>query len=100
MYSVQEYFKANSDSGCKISGILEPCPKYTKPEKGYMIDLAFLEGHDANIRTAIENNRPYEFSISLNDLYSIIPKDKKSRDRYKNLIRYLHDNKQITMNIK
>ena len=100
MYSVQEYFKANSDSGCKIYGILEPCPKYTKPEKGYMIDLAFLEGYDGNIRTAIENNRPYSFDISLNDIFSVIPKDKKSRDRYKNLVRYLHDNKQITMNIK
>lgn len=100
MYSVQEYFKANSDSGCKIFGILEPCPKYTKPEKGYMIDLAFLEGYDANIRNAIENNRPYCFSISLGKLYSIIPRDKIGKDRYTRLTKYLQNNLQITMNIK
>lgn len=100
MWEVQEYFKANSDSGCKITGLTNPCPKYTKPEKGYMIDLAFLMGHDANIRNAIENNMPYSFSITLDDLYSIIPKDRKAKDRYNNLIRHLKDKLQITMNIK
>ena len=100
MYEVQEYFKANSDSGCKIIGLTNPCPKYKRPEKGYMIDLAFLESYDANIRNAIENNMPYSFSISLSDLYSIIPKDRKAKDRYNNLIRHLKDKLQITMNIK
>ena len=100
MYEVQEYFKANSDSGCKIFGLTNPCPKYKRPEKGYMIDLAFLESYDANIRNAIENNMPYSFSITLDDLYSIIPKDRKAKDRYSNLIRHLKDKLQITMNIK
>ena len=100
MYSVQEYFKANSDSSCKIEGLTNPCPKYTKPEKGYLTDIAFLEAHDANIRNAIENNRPYSFSISLDDLYSTIPRDKKGKDRYARLIKYLQNNLQITMNIK
>lgn len=100
MYSVQEYFKANSDSSCKIEGLTNPCPKYTKPEKGYLTDIAFLEAHDANIRNAIESNRPYSFTISLDDLYSIIPKDKKAKDRYARLINYLQNKLQITMNIK
>jgi hypothetical protein len=100
MYAVQEYFKANSDPGCKIKGLTNPCPKYSKPEKGYMIDLAFLESYDANIRNAIENQMPYSFSITLDDLYSIIPKDRKAKDRYNNLIRHLKDKLQITMNIK
>ena len=100
MYEVQEYFKANSDSGCKIIGLTNPCPKYTKPEKGYMIDLAFLEAYDANIRNAIENQMPYSFSITLDDLYSIIPKDKKGKDRYTRLIKYLQNELQITMKIK
>lgn len=100
MYAVQEYFKANSDSSCKIKGLTNPCPKYKRPEKGYMIDLAFLESYDANIRNAIENQMPYSFSITLDDLYSIIPKDRKAKDRYNNLIRHLKDKLQITMNIK
>lgn len=100
MWEVQEYFKANSDSGCKIIGLTNPCPKYTKPEKGYMIDLTFLMGYDANIRNAIEHNRPYSFTITLDDLYSIIPKDKKGKDRYSRLIKYLQNELQITMNIK
>lgn len=98
MWEVQEYFKANSDPGCKISGLTDPCPKYKKPEKGYMIDIAFLEGYDGNIRNAIENNKPYSFGITLNDLYKIIPKGKKAKDRYTTLINYLLKMK-ITMNL-
>ncbi len=100
MWEVQEYFKANSNPGCKIIGLTNPCPKYTKPEKGYMIDLTFLMGYDANIRNAIEHNRPYSFTITLDDLYSIIPKDKKGKDRYTRLIKYLQNELQITMKIK
>jgi hypothetical protein len=54
-----------------------------------MIDLAFLEAYDANIRNAIENNMPYSFNITLNDLYKIIPKSKKGKDRYTTLINHL-----------
>lgn len=100
IWEVQEYFKTNSDPSCKIKGLTNPCPKYKRPEKGYMIDLAFLEAYDANIRNAIENNMPYSFSISLSDLYLIIPKDRKAKDRYNNLIRHLKDKLGITMNIK
>ena len=100
MYAVQEYFKDNSDPSCKITGLTNPCPKYTKPEKGYLTDVAFLEAYDANIRNAIESNRPYCFTITLDDLYSIIPKDKKAKDRYARLVKYLQDNLQITMKIK
>ena len=100
MYEVQEYFKTNSDPACKIIGLTNPCPKYKRPEKGYMIDLAFLEAYDANIRNAIENNVPYSFDITLDDLYKIIPKDRKAKGRYNNLIRHLTDKLNITMNIK
>ena len=100
MYEVQEYFKANSDPSCKIIGLTNPCPKYKRPEKGYMIDLAFLMGYDGNIRNAIENQMPYSFNITLDDLYSIIPKDKKGKDRYARLIKYLQNELQITMKIK
>lgn len=100
MWEVQEYFKANSNPSCKIKGLTNPCPKYKRPEKGYMIDIAFLEGYDGNIRNAIENNRPYSFNITLDDLFSIIPKDRKAKGRYNNLIRHLKDKLQITMNIK
>lgn len=98
IWEVQEYFKANSDPSCKIKGLTNPCPKYKRPEKGYMIDLAFLEAYDANIRNAIENNMPYSFNIALNDLYKIIPKSKKGKDRYTTLINHLLK-MNITMNL-
>ncbi len=98
MWEVQEYFKANSEPGCMIKGLPNPCPKYKRPEKGYMIDIAFLEGYDGNIRNAIENNRPYSFGITLDDLYKIIPKGKKAKDRYTTLINYLLK-QNITMNL-
>jgi hypothetical protein len=97
-HRAQEYFKTNSDPSCKIKGLTNPCPKYKRPEKGYMIDLAFLEGYDANIRNAIENNIPYSFNITLNDLYKIIPKSKKGKDRYTTLINHLLK-MNITMNL-
>ena len=98
MYEVQEYFKANSEPTCKIEGLTNPCPKLTKPEKGYTVDLAFLEGYDPNIRKAIENNIPYSFSITLDELYRIIPQSKKSKDRYERIANYLQK-QQITMSI-
>ena len=99
MYAVQEYFKANSSPGCKIEGLTNPCPKYSKPQKGYIYDLAILEGYDGNIRNAIENNKAYSFDISLDDLYKIIPQSRKTRDRYKRLIDYLKKRK-ITLIIR
>lgn len=99
MYEVQEYFKANSSPGCNIEGLTNPCPKYSKPQKGYIYDLAILEGYDGNIRNAIENNKAYSFDISLDDLYKIIPQSRKTRDRYKRLIDYLKKRK-ITLIIR
>ena len=98
MYAVQEYFIANSDSVCKISGIIDPCPKHTRPQKGYLYDLAVLEGYDGKIRDAVDNDLPYSFDITLNDLYKLIPQSKKAKDRYKRLVNYLITRK-ITMRI-
>ena len=98
MFSVQEYFKAVSDPGCKISGLSNPCPKLSRPHKGYLYDLAVLEGYDSNIRDAVDNGLPYSFDITLTDLYKLIPKPKKAKDRYSGLVGYMKTYR-ITMNI-
>lgn len=99
MWDVQEYFKLNSPETCKIYGLTDPCPRYSRPQKGYLFDLAVLEGHNPNIRKAIGENKTYNFDISLNDLHKLIPTKRKAKDSYKRLIDYL---KQfgIIMNIK
>lgn len=98
MSDVQEYFKSNSDSSCKIDGILKPCPKYTKPEKGMIYDMILLYSYDPMIRNSIENGKPYSFSITLDELYNLIPKSKKAKDRYKGFINFLNT-KNIKMTI-
>jgi hypothetical protein len=98
MFAVQEYFKAVSDPGCKISGLSNPCQKLSKSHKGYLYDLAILEGYDSNIRDAVDNDLPYSFDITLTDLYTLIPKPRKAKDRYSSLVGYMKTYR-ITMNI-
>ena len=98
MFAVQEYFKAVSDPGCKISGLSNPCPKLSRPHKGYLFDLAVLECYDSKIRDAVDDNMSYSFDITLNDLYTLIPKPKKAKDRYSGLVGYMKTYR-ITMNI-
>lgn len=99
MWDVQEYFKKNSPESCKIYGLTDPCPRYSRPQKGYLFDLAVLEGHNPNIRKAIGENKTYNFDISLNDLHKLIPTKRKSKDMYKRLVSYLNK-LGINMNIK
>ena len=98
MSDVQEYFKPNSDSSCKIDGILKPCPKYSLPEKGMIFDMILLYSYDPMIRNSIENGKPYSFSITLDELYNLIYKSKKAKDRYNKLINFLNT-KNIKMTI-
>lgn len=98
MSDVQEYFKSNSDSSCKIDGILKPCPKYSLPEKGMIYDMILLYSYDPMIRNSIENGKPYSFSITLDELYNLIYKSKKAKDRYNKLINFLNT-KNIKMTI-
>lgn len=98
MADVQEYFIKNSPASCKIGGIKKPCRKYTKPDKGKMMDMVLLYSYDSKIRDSIENETAYSFSISLDELYSIIPKSRKAKDRYNDLVKFLNERK-ICMNI-
>ena len=50
------------------------------------------------IRDSIENETPYSFDITLDELYKIIPKKRKAKDRYNKLCKYLND-RGINMNI-
>ena len=89
IYKVQEYFRSNSLSTCTISGVPKPIVAKKKPEKKYIMDLVALYSYDSKIRDAIESNLPYNITISLDELYSIIPRDRKAKSRYDNLIRFL-----------
>ena len=62
------------------------------------MDLVALYPYDPTIRNSIENGTAYSFSIPLDELYRIIPRPRKAKDRYKAFIRFLED-KGITMNI-
>lgn len=98
MSDVQEYFKSNSDSSCKIDGILKPCPKYTISEKKMIFDLIQLYSYDSKIRDSIENGNSYSFNITLDELYKLIPKSRKAKDRYSGFINFLNS-KNIKMTI-
>ena len=97
-YRVQEYFKANSPSTCKIAGLNTPCPTYSTPQKGFIFDMVALYAYDPNLRTAIINQKPYSLSITLNEIWSIIPRNGKHKGRYKPLINYLKK-RQVTLTI-
>lgn len=99
MEEVQRYFIDNSDPTCKIWGIQGACRKYGKPEKKQLMDMVSLYRHDPKIRESIENETSYSFDISLDELYKLIPKSRKAKDRYKELVKML-DNRNITMNIR
>ena len=98
MFNVQEYFKRNSPSTCNISGIQEPVKIKTLPEKKALVDLVLLYSVDPKLRAAVENSQPYQFNITLDKLYSILPKGRKAKDRYTTLINYLKQ-LSITMTI-
>ena len=99
-WEVQEYFKANSGPGCKISGIIKPFRKLSKPDKKYLFFLTRLYSYDPLIRSAIESGSAYGFSIGLDDLYDLAPVSKrKASDRYKKFKSILAGLK-ITMIIK
>ena len=89
MYKVQEYFKSNTLPTCTINGVPKPIVAKKKPEKKYLMDLVTLYSYDSKIRDAIESNSPYNISISLDELYNIIPRDRKAKSRYDNLVNYL-----------
>ena len=98
MSDVQEYFRKNSPESCRIEGIKKPCRKYSRPEKKLMMDIILLYDYDPRIKDSIKKEIPYSFTITLDELYKIIPKPRKAKDRYKDYIRFL-GNKGITMNI-
>ena len=97
-FRVQAYFKSNSPSSCKIGGLVEPCPTYTTPQKGFIVDLVMLYSHDPALRSSVINKIPYTLSISLDEIYRLIPKDSKRKRAYKSLINYLKK-QNITLSI-
>lgn len=97
MYDVQQYFRVNSDTSCSIGSLIPPWPKhrYKRPDKKNVLALSLLFRYDPKIKHAIANDQAYSFSISLDDLYSIIPKDRKAKERYKGLCKFMKSRKLI-----
>lgn len=99
-WEVQEYFKANSDPTRRIGGLKKPFRRLSKPDKKCLYFLTRLYFHDPLIRSAIESGAAYCFSISLDDLFKIVPiSSRKAKDRYKKFKSFLAG-LRITMTIK
>lgn len=98
MYAVQEYFKNNSSPKCMISGVPNFIHPKGRTDKKFIFDLILLYSYDTKIRDSIENNTPYSFDITLDELYKLVKKKRKAKDRYKSFIKYLKG-KKITMRI-
>ena len=97
-HRAQEYFKANSPEKLTISGLHTPCPTYTSCQKGFIFDMVALYAYDPKLRNAIINQTSYSLSISLNKIWSIIPRASKRKSRYKSLVNYLKT-RQVTLTI-
>lgn len=103
-YRVQEYFKKESELTCKIDG-LKPSSsyKFSKPQKGFIFDLICLYRYDSKLRDAIVNNKPYTLNITLSEIDRILEKRGSGgyprRDRYSGLIKYLQEERQVTLTI-
>lgn len=98
MNEVQAYFIANSSASCKIGGIKEPIPKLDKIEKKHLFDIAILGGKYPHLVNAFISKSSLAIYIPKSDLFNILPRDRKSVDRYKYLIDYLSSH-GITINI-
>lgn len=99
MNEVQEYFRANSSPSCKIDGVKEPIPKLGRYEKNHLFDIAVLGNKYPQLASAFISRSTLTIDISKSDLFNLLPKDKKSIDRYRYLTDYLLSH-GITINIK
>ena len=98
VYAVQEYFKVNSDEKCSIDGIACPCKKYSKPEKRTIVDVITLYPHYPQLKMLVEDGKSGVIDITLDELYKLLPKPRKAKDRYTSIVSWLSD-KGITLNI-
>lgn len=60
--------------------------KIRKPYRDFIDKINEI---DNNLMISLVNNKPYVFTISLDDLYIIKPVDRKVMHRYSKLIKYL-----------
>ena len=90
-WEVQEYFKANSSPGCKISGIIKPFRKLSKPMKSHLYQITRLYSYDPRIRSSIESGSAYCFSIDLDGLDRFVHLKYKKRNHYRYLQKALKE---------
>lgn len=63
-----------------------------------IFDMILLYTYDSKIRDSIMKGKAYSFSITLDELYNLIPKSRKAKDRYKGFVNFLNT-KKIKMTI-
>ncbi len=90
-WEVQEYFKVNSNPGCKISGIIKPFRKMSKPMKSHLYQITRLYSYDPRIRSSIESGSAYCFSIDLDGLNRFVHLKYKKRNHYRYLQKALKE---------
>jgi hypothetical protein len=90
-WEVQEYFKVNSNPGCKISGIIKPFRKMSKPMKSHLYQITRLYSYDPRIRSSIESGSAYCFSIDLDGLDRFVHLKYKKRNHYRYLQKALKE---------
>lgn len=90
-WEVQEYFKVNSNPGCKISGIIKPFRKLSKPMKSHLYQITRLYSYDPRIRSSIESGSAYCFSIDLDGLDRFVHLKYKKRNHYRYLQKALKE---------
>lgn len=98
MFEVQEYFLSNSKPGCTVDGVLEPLPKLDRREKNHLFDVAILAEAYPRLIDALSSKSPLSIDIPKPDLFRILPKDRKSMDRYKSLLNFLSSHR-INLNV-
>lgn len=98
MWSVQNYFRQNSAPGCKISGIVEPIRKADRHEKNYLVEVALLGNGYPQIIDAFVNRTTLTLDIPKQDLNTLLPKDRPTKERYGSLLKFLKS-RGIVLNI-
>ena len=84
-WEVQEYFRANSSPTNRISGIIKPFRRLSKPRKAHLYQITRLYSFDPGIRSSIESGTSYSFQIDLDTLHGLVPLKYKKKDHYRYL---------------
>ena len=70
----------------EVSNVIDETLSYIKPKWRPVIKL--FSSLDEEFKYAIENKLPYKFNFTLDEIYELIPMDRKRTERYNSLVNY------------